>query len=72
MANLTNEEVAALAEPPLGILSRLMTAISWVGHKVPKMVGEGLRDKTEKMRTAQCETNQKVPKGKEGKSLDAV
>ena len=43
-----------------------MTAISWVGHKVPKMVGEGLRDKTEKTRTAQCETNQKVPKGKEG------
>ena len=40
--------------PPLGILRKLMTAISRADHKVPNM-GEGGRDKIEKMRTAQCD-----------------
>ena len=39
MANRTNEEVALVELPPLGILRKLMTAISPPGHKVPKMGG---------------------------------
>ena len=37
----SNEEVALVELPPLGILRKLMTAISRADHKVPKMGGGG-------------------------------
>ena len=59
MANRTNEEVALVELPPLGILRKLMTAISPPRPQSSQNGGKGgegwLRDKIEKMRTAQCD-----------------